>query len=63
MVVIVLWPDASRLDHTECHNGFGDCDVSANQIHPSTRTKRWRAVSLPMRRLDNLCRMGRMGVI
>ena len=34
MVVIVFFGLSPRLDHPECHNGFGDCDVS-DQIHPS----------------------------
>ena len=60
----VLWPDAPRLDHPECHNGFGDCDVSSDQIHPSNAYKTLaRSLAADGGGLDDLRRVGRMGVI
>ena len=59
-----FWPDAPRLGHSECHNGFGDCDVFANQIHPSNTHKTLAGgLAADGCVLDDLCRMGRMGVI
>jgi len=52
------------LDHPDCHYGFDDCDVFANQIHPSNTHKTLAGgLTADGGVLDYLCRMGRMGVI
>lgn len=52
------------MGHPECHNGFGNRDVFADQIHPSNTHKTLaRSLAADGGVLDNLCRMGRMGVV
>ena len=59
-----LWPDAPRLDNPNCYYGFGDCDVFADQIHPSNAHKTLAGgLATDGGVLDDLRRMGRMGVI
>ena len=60
----IFWSYTTRLDHFDGDNAFGDCNVSADQIHsPHTNKTLAGRITAYGHLLDDLRRVGRLGVI